>query len=143
LVQDRYEPRYFQPKPLPFQPLSREAPGAFQELAANIQAPLPLIGGALLSAMAYSCHKRILARRGPGLVSPVTLYLLTIAESGERKSVIDALVTRSIRELEAKALVRFKKSKIVLGVQEQIYAAKRSMLLSALREYLRNDEPNP
>jgi hypothetical protein len=130
----------FNPNGYPINAFPEKALQAFQELAANTQAPYPLIGGSLLAAMAYACQRRVRVRRRPGLESSVTLYLLSIAESGERKSVIDALTTRSIRDLEAKGLERFKQSAVARAVEQQVHRVKRAMLLADLRERLRRGE---
>ena len=130
----------FNPNGYPFNNFPEGALQTFQQLSINTQAPFPLIGGSLLAAMAYACQRRVRVRRRPGLESLVTLDLLTIAESGERKSLLDALTSRSIRELESKALEGYRQSAVARAVNRQIYSVKRAMLLADLRERLKDEE---
>lgn len=130
----------FNPNQYPINSFRDKSLLAFQQLIANTQAPYPLIGGSLLAVMAYACQRRVRVRRRPGLESSVTLYLLTIAESGERKSAIDALTGRSIRDLETRALERFKKGSVARAVEKQVYQIRHATLLAELRERLRSEE---
>ena len=79
-------------------PLLREA---VQEVASYVQAPVALIAASALAAVSTAVQTRFGVRRNANLVGPSTLYLLTVAESGERKSTVDNLFTGPIREWEA------------------------------------------
>jgi putative DNA primase/helicase len=70
------------------------------ELAADVKAPVPLIVSSVLSAISLACQDKIDVRRPNGLEGPVSLFLITVAESGERKSSCDAPVTKPIKDFE-------------------------------------------
>ena len=130
----------FNPNVIPFSALPEPALSAYHELVTNTQAPPALIVNAMLAVMAYGCQGRVSVRRMSGLESPVTLSFLTIAESGERKSLLDRLLTRSIREMETSAREGYKKLAISREVADQIHTVKRNLLLRELRERTRAGE---
>lgn len=70
---------------------------AIVELGANIQAPLPMIGSAFLATMSATVQgsTKIMLPIG-GEPRPVSLYVLVVAESGERKSTVDRLVAKPL-----------------------------------------------
>lgn len=70
---------------------------AVVEVGEWTQAPAALIAGSALSAVSASVQTRFSVRRAYPLEGPATLFLLTVAESGERKSTVDGLFTAPIR----------------------------------------------
>ena len=59
------------------------------ELHQQTQAPFALIAASVMGAISLVCQDRLKMRRLPGLESPVNLYLLMLAGSGERKSTVE------------------------------------------------------
>lgn len=74
---------------------------AIAEVASYVQAPIALIAASALAAVSTAVQTRFSVRRNAALCGPATLYLLTVAESGERKSTVDKLFTGPIRDWEA------------------------------------------
>lgn len=66
------------------------------------KAPLPLISATVLAAVATAAQGTYRVRRWEGLTSNISIYVLTIAESGERKTSVDSLVFESLRSMQAK-----------------------------------------
>lgn len=62
--------------------------------------PIPLIAGSLLANVSLACQSMANVARDKYLKSPVSLYFLMVANSGERKSAIDNLLSRSVRAWE-------------------------------------------
>ncbi|OWK29244.1 YfjI family protein [Sphingomonas dokdonensis] len=101
------EERVSAPYPLDaLPPLVREA---IQEVAGYVQAPIALIAASALTAISTAVQTRYSVRRDAALTGPATLYLLTVAESGERKSTVDKLFTGPIRDWEAEQKAAFRK----------------------------------
>lgn len=98
------------PKPLrkedrPFDyPLER-LPGvigdAVREVAECMQAPVALVAACALSAVSAAVQTQFSVRRNRILSGPVSLYFLTVAESGERKSSVDSLFMKPNKDWEA------------------------------------------
>lgn len=79
-------------------PLIREA---ITEVEQFTQAPTALIAASALSAVSATVQGLVSVERGQGLRGPASLFFLTLAVSGERKSSADKYFTRAIREWEA------------------------------------------
>ncbi len=136
-------------KPFPIDALPTVIKNAVTEVQANTQAPLALVASSALGAISLACQNSINVCRPNGIESPVSLFLLTIAESGERKTTVDNLFMKPIFEFEE---VQAKKSKLELleykakrlawdTVQKAILAAvgkksKKNESIDHLRERL-------
>ncbi|CAN0620162.1 DUF3987 domain-containing protein [Burkholderia multivorans] len=73
---------------------------AVEEVCAFVQAPLPLVASTAISALSLAIQAHVDVKRAERLSGPVGLFMLTIADSGERKSTCDGFFTRAIREYE-------------------------------------------
>jgi hypothetical protein len=78
-------------------PLIGEAVAAYQPYG---QQPLPLIACSALANVSLACQGLANVARDRLLVSPVSLYFLVIAGSGERKSAADRLFGAGVRQWE-------------------------------------------
>jgi len=70
---------------------------AIREYAAFGRQPAPLVASSALGQMALAAQGLADVARNEHLVSPCSLYLLAVAESGERKSAADKQFGRAIR----------------------------------------------
>ncbi|MDA3876378.1 MAG: DUF3987 domain-containing protein, partial [Halothiobacillus sp.] len=95
-----YTPAPF-PFPFPVHSLPPLLRDAVIEVQKNSQAPSALVVASALSAISLACQGAVNVLRPGDLLSPTSLYLLTIAESGERKTSVDAYFTKPIRDFEA------------------------------------------
>ena len=110
-------------------------------------------------ALSLACQAHIDAKRAEKLHGPVGLFLLTIADSGERKSTCDGFFTRAIHDYEeaeaeaAKPILKDHRAAIEAweakhgGVKESIRQLAKAgkstaSMESALRE-LEHDKPEP
>jgi hypothetical protein len=74
---------------------------AVDEVQRNTGAPHQLVLNSALAVISAAAQGHYNVRRPGNLVGPVSLYLLTIAASGERKTTIDSLFTKPIRDFES------------------------------------------
>lgn len=89
-------------QPYPIDALPDTIRLAIEEVLAFVKAPEPLVVSAALSALSMAVQSHADVARAEKLSGPSSSYLLTIAESGERKSTCDGFFTAAIREYEAK-----------------------------------------
>ena len=75
---------------------------AVREVIEFVQCPVALAACSALSALSLSAQHLADVRRAEGLISPVSLYTLAIAESGERKTSVDKHFTSAITAWESK-----------------------------------------
>lgn len=87
--------------PYPVDALPEVIRAAVEEVQGFVQAPVPLVASSALAALSLAAQAHWDMRRAEKLAGPVGLFLLTIADSGERKSTCDGFFTRVIRDYEA------------------------------------------
>ncbi|MBL8448575.1 MAG: DUF3987 domain-containing protein [Dechloromonas sp.] len=87
--------------PYPLEVLPPLIRDAIAEVEQFIQAPTALIAASALSAVSATVQGLVSVERGASLRGPASLFFLTLAVSGERKSSADKYFTRAIHEWEA------------------------------------------
>lgn len=87
------------PKPFPMDALGDILGGAAKRLYEIVKAPDSICGQSILAAAALLTQPFVDVHID-GRKHPISLFLLTAAESGERKSAVDNIVLKSIREYE-------------------------------------------
>ncbi len=90
------------PEPYPLDALPDTIRAAVLEVQAFTKAPIPLVSSSALAALSLAIQAHADAKRAEKLQGPVGLFLLTIADSGERKSTCDGFFTKSIRDYDAR-----------------------------------------
>ena len=145
------------PQEYPLDALPDAVRCAVQEVADFVKAPIPLIATSALAALSLAIQAHTDVERAPRLSGPCGLFLLAIADSGERKSTCDGFFTTAIRDYQAqeqeaaKPLIRAYKSEHDAweaqrsGLKEKIKSlAKEGKSCSALVQQLHDldaDEP--
>ena len=89
-----------QPELYPVGALPQCVAAAVLEIASFVKAPVPMIASSALSALSIAIQTHVDIKRTDTLISPSGLFLLTIAESGERKSTVDSYFMRPVVEYE-------------------------------------------
>lgn len=74
---------------------------AVNEAIAVTQAPPALVVSSAFAAASLAVQTKFTVKRLNGLVSPCSLYMITFAESGERKTTVDQLFFSPFRKFEA------------------------------------------
>lgn len=87
------------PDPYPVHALGPILAPAAEAIHRVVQAPEAIIGGSLLAAASLAVQA-LADVHIDGRVHPLSLWLLSVAESGERKSAVDAEAMRAAREYE-------------------------------------------
>lgn len=87
-------------RPYPLDALPPLIRDAIHEVEDFTQAPTALIAASALSAVSATVQGLVSVERGAGLRGPASLFFLTLAASGERKSSADKFFTRALREWE-------------------------------------------
>lgn len=78
------------------------------ELEREVKAPRALIFSAVLATISLVLQGKIDVRKPKGGVSPCSLMLLCIADSGERKTTVDKIVLGTIKALQGKMDCEYK-----------------------------------
>lgn len=87
--------------PYPVDALPDAVRCAVEEVQRFTRAPMPIVASSALSALSLAIQAHVDVQRADKLSGPVGLYLLTVADSGERKTTCDGFFTQSVRAYEA------------------------------------------
>ncbi|MFP2431148.1 YfjI family protein [Enterobacter ludwigii] len=112
-------------------PFLREAVKDVHKLT---QAPIPLIVSSAISAMSLACQGLIEVRVNESVTSPVSLFLLVIANSGERKTSVDRKMLKPFYQRDADNLRQFRLKEKEHDVSQVIWREKQKGLLSQIRK---------
>lgn len=122
------------PEPYPVDALPDTIREAVEEVQGFVKAPMPIVGSSALGALSLAIQPHIDMKRAERLSGPSSLFILGIADSGERKSTVDGFFTEAIREYEAeqaeKAAPLIKK----YDAEISTWNAQRDGILSAVKE---------
>jgi len=88
------------PAPYPLDALPDTVRAAVEEVQAFTKAPSALVVSSALGALSLTIQAHADVKRAEKLAGPVGLFLLTIADSGERKSTCDGFFTSAIHEYQ-------------------------------------------
>jgi len=113
-----------------FPPMIRNA---LQEVADSVQAPIALVGSSALSAISVAIQSKINVSRDKGLDGPVSLYLLSVAMSGDRKSSLDGYFMRPIEAFERKIREVMKGELSNYNAKLSAWEAERKGILSSIQ----------
>ena len=97
------------------------------------KAPMAMIGSAMLSAVSLACQSKVDVERPGGLKGPTSLFFVTIAESGERKSAIDKNVFSAIHECEKMFAQQHAEEMNWYSGAVEIYEAEKKALFAKLK----------
>lgn len=86
----------------PIQEFPDSLSNVIQALSIDIEAPVELIAGTVLSAVSLACQTFIEVKFPDGRIKPVSIFNLILANSGERKSTIYNLLMKPFFDFEKK-----------------------------------------
>ena len=89
--------------PFPIDALPPTIRDATEQTIQVTEAPPALVASSALAAASLAVQTKFDVERLNGLSGPCSLYFITIADSGERKTTVDALFLSAAREFEEKA----------------------------------------
>jgi putative DNA primase/helicase len=122
------------PEPYPLDALPDTIRAAVIEVQAFTKAPVPMVAGAALAALSLAIQTYVDIKRADKLHGPVGLFLLTIADSGERKSTCDSFFTSAIRDYQATQAEAAKPEQEKHRAKLSAWEAKRAGMLEAIKQ---------
>lgn len=126
-------PSVFDPHNFPLSRLPQRLYRAVLSLHFKVKAPIPICVISILSAASIACSAGHRVKRFNGFVSNLALFLLAIAESGERKTTCDTLATRALDEVDKMLREAFKKENIAFKAEHSSWKALCRGVIDALR----------
>lgn len=110
------------PQAFPFHALGHVLGSAAAAIARDVQAPDSLAGGSVLAAAALAAQPLRDVTMPHGMTAPLSLYVITGAGSGDRKSATDAIACHAIEEHRKQQARDYSQE---LQAYEQALAAKK------------------
>ena len=120
-------------------------PDAIRKAVIDVQgftkAPIPMVASSALAALSLAIQAHADVRRAEKLHGPVGLFLLTIADSGERKSTCDGFFTKAIRDYEAQQAEAGKPILKDYNAANAAWEAERDGIISAIKQAGKTAKP--
>lgn len=113
-----------------------------QVISCRTQAPVELIMGTCLSAMSLASQALVMFQYSDGRTSPVSLYSVVIAESGERKTAVFNQVMKPILEFEREALKAYSEQIKMYEADSQAWKAINKSILRQITKNEQQEEDN-
>jgi putative DNA primase/helicase len=110
------------------------------EIVEYLQCPVAMAANAVLAALSLSIQGLVNVARDNELIGAVSLFLMVIAESGERKSACDSLVTGHIKELDKKRLLADMDILKFWQSDFDTWTAEREGLIQCIKQLAKNGE---
>jgi putative DNA primase/helicase len=126
------------PLPYPVDALPPMLREAVLEVQAFVKAPAALVACSTLSALSVAAQGLVNVRRDAQLAGPVSLYVLAVAESGERKTTCDRILGAALREWERDRTRAAAPEQAAHASATAVLQAKRDGLLEAIRRKRRD-----
>lgn len=101
---------------------------------------MPLVAGGALANLSLACQTLANVARDNYLVSPVSLYFLVIASSGERKSAADNVFSKAIRQWEATVRKKREPARLSALTQHKAWQMERDGLLTQIKRAVYSGE---
>jgi putative DNA primase/helicase len=115
-----------------------------EEVQAYTQAPVPLVASSALAAVSLAIQAQVDVSRDVHLESAVSLFLLTIADSGERKSTCDCYFTSAIRQYQEQQAEAMQPALLQYEADLSAWTAMREGLLTKIKSEAKGKgEPSP
>lgn len=130
-----------EPEPYPADALPEAIRAAVQEVAGFVKAPLALVASSALGALSLAAQARADVRRADRLEGPAGLFMLTIADSGERKTTCDGFFAQAIRDFEAEQAELAKPALKNHAAAIAAWNAEREGILSAIKDAGKKGKP--
>ncbi len=130
------------PEPYPLDALPDAVLCAVQEVVGFVQAPVPLIATSALAALSLAIQAHTDVERAQKLSGPTGLFLLAIADSGERKSTCDAFFTKAIRDYEAQQQESAKPLIAAYKSEHEAWDAQRNGLKEKIKALAKDGKPS-
>lgn len=120
--------------PLPAFPvwvLPEELQKIIRYVQQETQASADLIASSLLGGMALSCQDLYDVSPKAGLRIPMSLYQVVLAESGERKSTVDKMLMKPVRDLEGVLETQYQEDKQRYNIAMRLWQSEQKALEKA------------
>lgn len=122
------------PESYPVEALPDCIKNAVIEVQGFTKAPVPLVASCALAALSLAGQSFVNIKRDDKLTGPVSLFFLTIADSGERKSTCDGFFMQAVREYESEQAELAKPKFVEYNVNHAVWKTKSDGIKAKIRK---------
>lgn len=140
LPAQQYSPVKKASEPYPVQQFPPVLRNVIQALHNNTQIPVELIGNVVLAATSLTCQSLVeVIQPHTNMPEPCSLYLMTIAESGEGKTTINKQVMKPCYAFAAEIIQQYEQQIIDYKKKLKLWKIRQQALESNLRQAVRKN----
>ncbi|HCF3807599.1 TPA: DUF3987 domain-containing protein [Pseudomonas aeruginosa] len=99
------------------------------EVAETTQAPLELVLSSALTVLSLLCQPLIDVKRPGDMIGPISLLIILIANSGERKTTVESIFLACIREYIKQAFSQHKKELLAWEFRMEAWESRKRRLI--------------
>lgn len=125
----------------PVDALPDEIGAAVEEVQRFVKAPPALVAMSALGALSTAGQSLVDVKRADRLTGPTGLFLLAMAESGERKTTIDSFFTEAIRAYQQEEIEAAKPCQALARADLAAWEAKRAGIIDAIKAAVKTGKP--
>lgn len=122
------------PTPYPIESLPHDIQKAVNEVFKFVKAPISLVACSALSAISCVVQPYVNIKRAEKLESPSSLFMLVIADSGERKSTVDNFFTQTLRDFQNEQAESAKSDINQYEAELSAWSAQRDGILAEIKK---------
>lgn len=138
----QYSPVKKASEPYPVQQFPPVLRNVIQALHNNTQIPVELIGNVVLAATSLTCQSLIeVIPPHTNMPEPCSLYLMTIAESGEGKTTINKQVMKPCYSFAAELIQQYEQQLADYRQKYKLWKIRQQALESNLRQAIKKNYP--
>jgi len=125
---------HHQASPYPLDALPGTIGAAVREVVDFVKCPVALGACSALSVVSTVAQALVDVRRADKLEGPTSLFLLAVADSGERKTTVDGFFSKPVQQWEAEQAEAAKPGLNRYDAEKETWEAKKSGLLAAIKD---------
>ncbi|MBK6957338.1 MAG: DUF3987 domain-containing protein [Nitrosomonas sp.] len=130
-----------EPEPYPIESLPAIVKAAVDEVHGFVKAPVPMVAASAISALSLVIQAHYDVERANALHSPTGLFMLTIADSGERKTTCDRFFTKAVTDYVAAQAEAAKPAIKNYNADMDSWEAKRGGVKDQIRQLAKSGKP--
>lgn len=128
-------------EPYPLDALPTTIRAAVEEVAGFVKAPVPLVAMSALATLSLAGQSHVDIKRAERLQGPIGLFLLAIADSGERKTTCDGFFSEPIKQFEREQAAAAEPAIRTYLAAIAAWDAEREGILAAIRDAGKKGKP--
>lgn len=105
------------------------------EVAETTQAPAELVLASALTVLSLLCQPLIDVKRPGGMIGPVSLLIILIANSGERKTTVESIFLACIREYIKLAINQHSRNLLAWEFRVEVWEARKRKIIKDMTRY--------